>query len=183
MIKTTCWSSKLSIRMGRKDQNVVVFLCHRSQGSDCFQLIRMQQNATVTTHRFLKKMGYSSRRSHPHQVLLILSKLENWGYNSHRLTKTGQQNRNTQPSLMSLGLSCNIHIVRWEFGMNNNKAWIHLPWINTSGFCCWCNVAGDIFLAHFGQLSNWVMFKHHNLPDYCYWLCLCLYDHSIPIFW
>ncbi len=62
-------------------------------------------------------------------------------------------------------------------------------------FCCdiqmfgsdwwwWCNGGGDIFLAHFGPLStNWALFKHHSLPEYCCWPCPSLYDYSVPIFW
>jgi len=39
----------------------------------------------------------------------------------------------------------------------------------------------DIFVAHFGPLStNWASFKFHNLPEYCCWPCLSLYDHSVP---
>ncbi len=40
---------------------------------------------------------------------------------------------------------------------------------------------GDIFLAHFGHLStNWALFKHHSLPEYCCWPCPSLYDYSVP---
>ncbi len=46
-----------------------------------------------------------------------------------------------------------------------------------------CNGVGDIFLAHFGPLStNWALFKHHSLPEYCCWPCPSLYDYSVPIF-
>ncbi len=42
----------------------------------------------------------------------------------------------------------------------------------------------DIFLAHFGPLStNWALFKHHSLPEYCCWPYPSLYDSSVPIFW
>ncbi len=47
------------------------------------------------------------------------------------------------------------------------KAWIILPCLSGSG-CWWCKYVGDIFLAHFGPFStNWALFKHHSLPEYC----------------
>ncbi len=67
--------------------------------------------------------------------------------------------------------------------------WKHgsiLPCLNGSGWWWWCNGVGDIFLAHFGLLvlsTNWALFKHHSLPEYCCWPCSSLYDYIVPIFW
>ncbi len=67
------------------------------------------------------------------------------------------------------------------FGVKNMKAWIILPCLNGSGWCWWCNGAEGIFLAHFGSIStNWASFKHHSLPEYCFWPCPSLYDYSVP---
>ncbi len=53
--------------------------------------------------------------------------------------------------------------------------------LNGSGCWWWCNGVGDIFFAHFGPLStNWALFKHHSLPEYCCWPCPSLYDYSVP---
>ncbi len=42
-------------------------------------------------------------------------------------------------------------------------------------------MCGGYFL---GTLStNWASFKHHSLPEYCWWPCPSLYDYSVPIFW
>lgn len=50
--------------------------------------------------------------------------------------------------------------------------WKHgsiLVCINSSG-CWWWNAVRDIFLANFGLLHlDWASFKHHSLPEYCYW--------------
>ncbi len=80
---------------------------------------------------------------------------------------------------MSLDFCCNIQMVGSEFGVKNMKAWIILPCLNSSGWW-WCNGVGDIFLAHFGPFStNWALFKHHSLPEYCWWPCPSLYDYSV----
>ncbi len=31
--------------------------------------------------------------------------------------------------------------------------------------------------------TNWELFKHHSLPEYCCWPCPSLYDYSVTIFW
>ncbi len=62
------------------------------------------------------------------------------------------------------------------------KAWIH-PALSQR-FRWWCNGVGDIFLVHFGPLStNWTLFKHQRLPEYCCRPCPSLYDYSEPIVW
>ena len=51
----------------------------------------------------------------------------NRGYNSHKLTKTGQWKVGKMlPDLTSLDFSCNIQMVGSEFGVNNSKTWIYL---------------------------------------------------------
>ncbi len=78
-----------------------------------------------TTHRTLKPMGYSSRRSHRVPLMSTKNK-KNVGYNSHRLTKIGQKKiGKTLPGLTSLDYCCDIQMVGSEFGVKNIKAWIH----------------------------------------------------------
>ncbi len=130
-----------------------------------------------TTHRTLKQMGSSSRR--PHRVPLLSDK------NRTRRIQFTQTHQNWTiedwKTLPGLDL---IHMLGSEFGVKNMKAWIILSCLNGSGSWWWCNGVEDIFLAHFGSLStNWAAFKHHNLPEYCYWPCPSLYDYSVPIFW
>ncbi len=50
----------------------------------------------------------------------------NRGYNSHRLTKIGQQKIvKTLPGQMSLDFCCDIQMLGSEFAVKNMKAWIH----------------------------------------------------------
>ncbi len=134
-----------------------------------------------TTHRTLKQMCSSSRR--PHRVPLLSDK------NSTRriqFTQT-QQNWTTEDRkhvVWSDESGFLLHSdVGSEFGVKNMKAWIILPCLNGSGWW-WCNGVGGIFLTHFGSLSiNRASFKHHSLPEYCFWPCPSLYDYSVHIFW
>ncbi len=82
---------------------------------------------------------------------------------------------------MSLDFCCDVQMVGSELGVKNMKAWIILSCLNGSGWWLLCNGVRDIFLAHFGSLStNWTLFKHHSLPEYCCWPCPSLYDYSVP---
>ena len=72
---------------------------------------------------------------------------------------------------MSLDFSCDIQMVRSEFGVNNMKAWIHpaLSTVQTGGGGGVVMMWGIFLLAHFGPLStNWASFKRHALLNLCY---------------
>ncbi len=57
---------------------------------------------------------------------LLSVKTAHGGYNSHRITKTGQYKiEKNVAGLMSLDFCCNIEMVGSEFGVKNIKAWIH----------------------------------------------------------
>ncbi len=136
-----------------------------------------------TTCRTLKQMYSSSRR--PHRVPLLSDK-----NSTQRLQFTQAHQNWTIEDCKNVAWSDESRFllqysdVGSEFGLKNMKAWIH-PALSRWFRCWWwCNGVGDIFLAHFGHLStNWASFKHHSLPEYCYWPCPSLYDYSVPIFW
>ncbi len=136
-----------------------------------------------TTRWTLKQMDSSSRR--PHRVPLRSDK------NSTRRIQFTQTHQNwTIEDCRNVAWSDESWFllqhsdVGSEFGVKNMKAWIILPCLNGSGCWWWCNGVGDIFLAHFGSFStNWALFKHHSLPEYCCWPCPSLYDYSVHIFW
>lgn len=56
-----------------------------------------------------------------------------------------------------------------------------IPSFISSWGCWWCNGAGGYFP---GTLwTNWALFGHHSLPEYCRWACPSLYDDSVLIFY
>ena len=80
---------------------------------------------------------------------------------------------------MSLDFSCDIQMVGWEFGTNNMRAWLHPALYQRSKMMVveWC---GGSFPGISGALStSWASFKRHSLPEYCFWPCPSLYDHSV----
>ncbi len=126
-------------------------------------------------------MDYNSRR--PHRVPLLSDK------NRKRRIQFAQTHQNwTIEDWKNVAWSDESRFLLWhsdvgsEFGVKNMKAWIILPCLNGSGWWWWwCNGVGDISMAHFVSLStNWALFKHHSLPEYCCWPCPSLYDYSVP---
>ncbi len=76
------------------------------------------------------------------------------GYNSHRLTKIGQQKIGKMlPGLMSLDFCFDIKMVVSVFGVKNWKHGSILPCLNGSSWW-WCNGVGDIFLAHLVPIEH-----------------------------
>ncbi len=166
--KMPCWCQRRMSRLVRDDRKATLtqITTRYNQG--------VQNTISERTHRTLKQMGYSSRRTH--RVPLLSAKNRK---RRIQFTQAQQKIGKTLPGLMSLYFCCDIQMVGSEFGVKNI-----LPCLNGSGWWWWCNGVGDIFLAHFGPLrTNWALFKRHSLPEYCCWPCTSLYDYSVPIFW
>ncbi len=138
-----------------------------------------------TTHRTLKKMGYSSRR--PHRVPLLSDK------NKKRRIQFTQAHQNwriedwknvawSDESRFVLRHSDGwVRIWRKEHGSMDPSCLVSMVQAGGGGVMVW-----GIFSWHnLGPLVpiNWASFKRHSLPEYCCWPCPSLYDYSIPIFW
>ncbi len=137
-----------------------------------------------TTRRNLKQMGYSSRR--PHRVPLLSAK------NRKRRLQFTQAHQNWT-------------IEDWKNVAWSDESWFLLPhsdgrvriWrkehesMDPSCLVSMVQAGGGgvmvcgIFSWHtLGPFStNWALFKHPSLPEYCCWPCSFLYDFSVPIFW
>ncbi len=169
-MKMPCWGQRRMGRLVRDDRKATV--TRYNQG--------MQNTISEhTTRRTLKQMGSSSRR--PHWVPLLSDKNrrqriqftqnhQNWPIEDWENVSWSDESR----------FLLQHSDVGSEFGVKNMKAWIILLCLNGSGW--WCNGVGDIFLAHFWSLStNWILCKHHSLPEYCCWPYPSLYDYSAPM--
>ncbi len=97
-----------------------------------------------TTHRTLKQMGSSSRRSH--RVPLLSDK-----NSTRRIQFTPDHQNWTIEDWKNVAWSDESRLllrhsdVGSEFGVKNMKAWIILPCLNGSGWWRWCNGVGGIF--------------------------------------
>ncbi len=164
------------------------------------RLVRVDRKATVTqittrynqcmqntisehtTRRTLKQMDYSSRR--PHRVPLLSDKnrkrriqftqtQQNWTIEDWKNVAWSDESR-----FLLRHSDGSVRIWRKEHESMDPSCLVSTVQAAGGGvFVC-------IFLVHFGPLSiNWASFKHHSLPEYCYWPCPSLYDYSVSIFW
>ncbi len=132
-----------------------------------------------TTHRTLKQMGSSSTRPHRVPLLSDKNRTRRIQFTPDHQNWTIEDWKNVA-CLMSLDFCCDIQMIESEFGVKNMKAWIILPCLNGSDCWWWCNGVGGIFSWHTSYSTNWALFKHHSLPEYCCWPCPSLYDYSVP---
>ncbi len=136
-----------------------------------------------TTHRTLKQMSYSSRR--PHRVLLLSAMNrkrrlqfththQNWTIEDWKNVVCSDESR-----FLLRHSDGRVRIWRKEHESMHPSCPVSMVQAAGGGVMVW-----GYFLAHFGPLStNWVLFKHHSLTEYCCWPCPSLYDYSVPIFW
>ena len=145
-------------------QNTLSMSLVRGEWTDWLKMIERQVKSLLVTTKYaeyhlwtLKQMGYNSRR--PHGGLFCQLRTLNWGYDSHRLTRIGQQKIGKMlPGLMTLDFSNNIQMIRiWH---KQHKS-MDLSWLVSMVQAAACGImVWRIFSWH--ALSPWV-FLQFNL--------------------
>ncbi len=177
--KIPCWCQRRMGRLVRDDRKATVtqITTRYNQG--------MQNTISEhTTHRTLKQMGYSSRRSYLVALLSAKKRKRRLQFAQAHQNWTIEDWKNVawsdESQFLMRHIDSKVKIWRKEHESMDPSCLVSTVQAGGGGVKVW----GIFSWQTLDPLStNWASFKRHSLPEYCCWPCPSLYDYSVSIFW